>query len=835
MIRTNRKRTAAAVLVVAALVMAFVAVAFGGAPGAGFKSPLGHASAHAAAASATGAPAFLSERAVRARLQPLSSARVALVRDPAGAVRWLSGLFDSDLERGGSTTPAEAAYRFLDQNRVVLGMAAPRAEFVAPRIVRDRFGNRHVYFTQTLRGVTVLNGGVAVHFDRFGRITVVDGGYLPSAVTPVVSPRAEIPARFAVLTAVQRVRRTPEGLADGTSAGLGRGVSTSSSGTVGRFPYAQSTLTLAGRQLGYWSAADGSAHLVWQFHLDVGRPVAEFVVTVDALSGRVLAADDELRTASYGAQTSYGRDLFGRKVSLHTYRDPAGGRLKLVDTSKLMRRRHTTKHPYSTWQGAIEIRTCGSQLDSKGNPVESARFPTVYRPSGASLFTDRAAVSLARDFSLTYDTYLAVFGRNSLNGLGISVIGNVHLGRRYENAYWSPEKQMMFFGDNLNTATARPFPRAVDVVAHEYTHGVTNYSVRQNGRPNGFTYSGQSGAIDEGYSDVFACVVDWDDWTMGEDLGGTPMRSLQDPSADDQPASMVDYYSMPLEVDDGGVHYDNSLISHADYLIATQLNAGGMAARDARNAAAWVYYQAYRYLDGYPDASLQFAAAALVQAAKDIDTARADGQTTMQQLVTDELGGSGVGILEDTVLQVDDGSAVASDGSINSWRFNDSVQGVSVTRMAAVRFDRPGAGDPVTVQVGLWSNESDPQIPPTYQVWLAPCDQSGQPVADPTQWQQVYPGVIGVTPRYDGVFTNFHLPTAAIVPNPFCVVVQYTGAPGQTQLPELMADSGQTATGRSLMEASVDGGSTYQWLSTKDLFGVPYNWLIRVIWDSTAP
>ena len=70
-------------------------------------------------------------------------------------------------------------------------------------------------------------------------------------------------------------------------------------------------------------------------------------------------------------------------------------------------------------------------MDGNGDPLESSRFPAVFKLAGTDLFTDRAAVSLARDLSLTYDTYLSVFKRNSLNGLGISVIGNVHLGRKY--------------------------------------------------------------------------------------------------------------------------------------------------------------------------------------------------------------------------------------------------------------------------------------------------------------------------------------------------------------------------------------------------------------------
>ena len=142
----------------------------------------------------------------------------------------------------------------------------------------------------------------------------------------------------------------------------------------------------------------------------------------------------------------------------------------------------------------------------------------------------------------------------------------------------------------------------------------------------------------------------------------------------------------------------------------------------------------------------------------------------------------------------------------------------------------------MTIQVGLWSSYVDPTIPNGFEVWLTPCDPStGQPVADTTLWQQVYPGTSPVTPRYDGVFTNFRLPEARLVPDPFCVVVAYTSAPGQTQLPELLADSGQTPTGRSWIGVSTDGGVTYPWRSTTDLFGAPYNWLLRVVWDATAP
>ncbi len=52
----------------------------------------------------------------------------------------------------------------------------------------------------------------------------------------------------------------------------------------------------------------------------------------------------------------------------------------------------------------------------------------------------------------------------------------------------------MVYGD------ARTYPQALDVVAHELTHGVTEYE-------SGLFYYYQSGAINESLSDVFGELV----------------------------------------------------------------------------------------------------------------------------------------------------------------------------------------------------------------------------------------------------------------------------------------------------------------------------------------
>ena len=66
----------------------------------------------------------------------------------------------------------------------------------------------------------------------------------------------------------------------------------------------------------------------------------------------------------------------------------------------------------------------------------------------------------------------------------------VHYSRNYENAFW--DGSQMTFGDGATTF----YPLvSLDVAAHEVSHGFTE----QN---SGLVYSGQSGGINEAFSDM---------------------------------------------------------------------------------------------------------------------------------------------------------------------------------------------------------------------------------------------------------------------------------------------------------------------------------------------
>lgn len=113
--------------------------------------------------------------------------------------------------------------------------------------------------------------------------------------------------------------------------------------------------------------------------------------------------------------------------------------------------------------------------------------------------------------------------------------------------------------------------RALDIIAHEYHHGVTTHFL------TGSTYGGETGALKEAFSDVFGSLVEGhalsEDafWTIGEDGVGTGkdfLRSMKEPQAP-YVADMAHKYTGDL--DRGGEHYNSTIISHLNYRIYTQI------------------------------------------------------------------------------------------------------------------------------------------------------------------------------------------------------------------------------------------------------------------------
>ncbi|MFA5802459.1 MAG: M4 family metallopeptidase [Thermoleophilia bacterium] len=215
--------------------------------------------------------------------------------------------------------------------------------------------------------------------------------------------------------------------------------------------------------------------------------------------------------------------------------------------------------------------------------------------------SDSTAQNAHNNIGLTYDYYYNTFSRDSFNGGGAQLTSTVHYSTSYNNAFWNGSQ--MTYGDGDGSVFS-PLGNALDVVAHELTHGVTQYSAN-------LVYSYQSGALNESYSDVFGVMVDRDDWLMGEDVytPGTPgdaLRSMSNPTTYGQPDHMNSYVN--TSSDNGGVHTNSGIPNKAAYNVATSIGKDKME-------KIW-----YRTLTVYLDTSSQFVDArdASIQAATDL-------------------------------------------------------------------------------------------------------------------------------------------------------------------------------------------------------------------------
>jgi Zn-dependent metalloprotease len=157
----------------------------------------------------------------------------------------------------------------------------------------------------------------------------------------------------------------------------------------------------------------------------------------------------------------------------------------------------------------------------------------------------------------------------------------VHFDTDYNNAFWDGEGHM-WFGDGDGTLFS-DFTKSLDVIGHELTHGVTQYTAN-------LAYSGQSGALNESLSDVFGSLVEQyakqqtveqADWLIGAEVVGPQLapalRSMKAPGTanqyDKQPKDMDGF--VVTNRDNGGVHTNSGIPNRAFYLTAEAL--GGFA------------------------------------------------------------------------------------------------------------------------------------------------------------------------------------------------------------------------------------------------------------------
>ncbi len=499
------------------------------------------------------------------------------LRPLAGTPRQIKGAVLQQARHGISAVGdpyLTTARTFLRTNRDLLRLDDPNAELVLARRHTDKLGRTHLRFRQQYQSVSVWPADIIVHLNPAGQVDMMNGVFVP---TP--KDLSTVPA-LDEATAVEYART---GLTDGDKA------------------------EVTASALIIYAPGDTSPRLAWKLELAIGL-TSQWLVVIDAENGDELTAYNQVMHQHYGESVrENGVDLFGETRQLNVWWQDFF--LWMIDTGKEMF--NPSSQGWHDWiqRGAIWVRDAQNQeilIDA----------PVVYKPvvgeqgeEPPSFLPD--TVSASYNLSQVYDYYQERHQRNSFDGRGASIHAIVRYGQNFKNAFWTPGSNLIVFGDG------RPYAGALDVVGHELTHGVIEHSAN-------LLYQDQPGALNEAFADIFGEMIEArtegePDWITGRDLTrtdldndpdlGRPIRNIRDPGAflthlgRPYPKKMSEFFH--IRENNGGIHINSTIISHAFYLLVKGLGetdwrypqpnqcvASRHAWRDAWCAAEEIFYSA---------------------------------------------------------------------------------------------------------------------------------------------------------------------------------------------------------------------------------------------------
>lgn len=180
--------------------------------------------------------------------------------------------------------------------------------------------------------------------------------------------------------------------------------------------------------------------------------------------------------------------------------------------------------------------------------------------------------------NVTDDYFLGVYGYDwvaAANAAGANdrMEVHAHYSVNYNNAFWNGRYIALGDGDQVSFEELT----ALDVVGHELTHGVTDFT-------SNLIYENESGALNESFSDIMGSAMEFwaetngyepattlePDWLIGEDFdlrgGSNPgFRNMADPGTDGDPSHYDERYTGTG--DNGGVHINSGIPNHWFYLL----------------------------------------------------------------------------------------------------------------------------------------------------------------------------------------------------------------------------------------------------------------------------
>ncbi len=404
----------------------------------------------------------------------------------------------------------------LEQNKALFKMRNPAQELSVSRSEVDELGMTHARFQQMVHGVPVANAELMAHYDKAGRLTSIDANYVADLDNVDVNPTFSVADALTMVKAdiVSRSAIADEGSLETTEEKL--------------VVYASNEHLRAPR-------------LAYQYKiraLAAAEP-AIWVVTVDAKTGDILHRYNNLQTVQ-----GQGNGVLGDRKQFEVSTSTGGG-FVMTDAAT-----------------GVQIRTLtAEQQQVRGGPVTSDdqnSWDTGVPGAGAAVDAHFNAAAVFKYFKDRH-------GRNAINGTGGALISTVHFGQAYDNAAW--DGTGMLYGDGGQIF--RALSVSLDVVGHEFTHGVTE-------KTSNLVYENQPGALNEAVSDIFGAFIehavkpdDTNNWKLGEAVvkSGGPLRDMKSPGSVSQPQPAHMNRFVNTQQDNGGVHINSGIVNNAAFLM----------------------------------------------------------------------------------------------------------------------------------------------------------------------------------------------------------------------------------------------------------------------------
>lgn len=316
------------------------------------------------------------------------------------------------------------------------------------------------------------------------------------------------------------------------------------------------------------------------------RPTA----IIDAQTNKPFIHWDDVKTQrssvkgmGYGGNSKIGEYAFGKDLPLLD--------LTRNDTEEMCFMENTDVkvvdmlHKYYSKNKPMEF-SCKTSSDDQSYSYLTGYSADGYDKDNGAFSPTNDALYAGYVIKHMYHDWYGIEALTKSDGTPMQLVMRVHYGKGYENAYWDGKQMTFGDGDTMMYPLV-----SLGVGGHEISHGFTE-------QHSGLEYYGQSGGMNEAFSDMAAQAAEYysagkSSWQIGpeimkEDSGYDALRYMDKPSKDGRSIDSADEYYGGLDV-----HYSSGVYNHLFYILANQPEWSLRTAFDVMVKANMDYWTPY--------------------------------------------------------------------------------------------------------------------------------------------------------------------------------------------------------------------------------------------------